>query len=122
LAIRRILAAFAILGLVTAPLAKPAMSMDMQSGMSSHVMVDDGMADHAATAMPEGMPCCPEQTPMPDCGKHCLMVLCAATVVPMLPSQAWLPIPASLSAEVIPARDPPLSGISQPPPPKPPRA
>jgi hypothetical protein len=72
--------------------------------------------------MPDGMPCCPEKAPMPDCGKHCLMALCAATALPTLPAPAW-EFPLMLASSKLAARhDPALSGIPPTPPPKPPRA
>ena len=51
-----------MLGLILVPLARPAMAVPMDMPASDHVMVDQDMADHETTAMPEGMPCCPDQS------------------------------------------------------------
>jgi hypothetical protein len=120
----RCLAALAILSLILAPLARPAMVMpvQMQTGMAHHTMSVDGMADHATMAMPESMPCCPDEAPMSDCGKHCLMIMCAGTVVPMLPTKAGLPLLQSHSEKIGAMGAITLCGLSQRPPPKPPRA
>ena len=120
----RCFAALAILSLILAPLARPAaaMPMHMQTSMGDHAMSGDGMVDHAAMSMPEGMPCCPDEAPTSDCGKHCLMVMCAATAVPMLPAAAGLSLPQSHLEKVMAVGDITLSGLSQRPPPKPPRA
>ena len=125
LVICRIFAALAILGLVLSPLVWTAAAMPtdvQQTGMSEHARMVGGAMDHSATPVRDGMPCCPDQAPMSDCGKSCLMNLCAASMFPTLPNRAWLAVPAMISAEVVFARHRALSGFSQPPPPKPPRA
>jgi hypothetical protein len=113
----------AVLGLVLAPLARPAMAMpaDQSAGRDHHAMMP-GMADHAEMAMPESMPCCPDEAPMSDCGKHCLMAMCAASLSPTLPDAGWLPVPQVSAAELIAAGDLALSGRSPTPPPRPPKA
>jgi hypothetical protein len=121
--IRRFLMTLAVLGLVLAPLAQPAMAMsaDQSAGMDHHAMMA-GMADHAEMAMLESMPCCPDEAPMPDCGKHCLMLMCAASLSPILPSAAWLAMPLAAATELIAGGDSTLSGRSPTPPPRPPKA
>ena len=120
--IRRILMNLAVLGLVLAPLARPAVAMPggQPTGMDHHAMMA-GMADHEM-AMPESMPCCPDEAPMSDCGKHCLMAMCAASLSPTLPDAGWLPVPQVSAAELIAAGDLALSGRSPTPPPRPPKA
>jgi hypothetical protein len=120
--IRRILLSLAVLGLVLGPMARPAMAMpaDQSTGMDHHAMMA-GMADHEM-AMPESMPCCPDEAPMSDCGKHCLMAMCAASLAPTLPDAGWLPIPQATTTELIAGGDSPLSGRSPTPPPRPPKA
>ena len=64
-AIRYLLAALAIVGLILAPIASPAAAMPA------------AMSDDASMAMPADMPCCPDQAPMPGCGKDCpFMAVC----------------------------------------------
>src|SRR5438270_612246 len=73
LTIRRVLAALALLGMILAPLARPAMAMD--SAAAGH----SDMAAHAAVDRAD-MPCCPDQTPMPGCGKDCLFMAGCSTL------------------------------------------
>ena len=117
--IRRALIGFAVLGLILAPLAKPAMAMPSGSaGMDHHAM----MAGQDEMAMPDSMPCCPDAAPMSDCGKHCLRLMCAASLSPTLPGAAWLPAPQSATTELIAGGEAALSGRSPTPPPRPPKA
>ena len=120
--IRRILMSLAVLGLVLAPMARPAMTMPAEQsiGMGHHAMMA-GMADQETT-MPESMPCCPDEAPMPDCGKHCAMMMCAASLSPTLPSAAWVPAPQPAATELIADGGSPLSGRIPAPPPRPPKA
>ena len=119
--IRRVLVTFAVLGLVLAPLARPALAVPagQSTGMDQAMMA--GMADHEM-AMPEGMPCCPDEAPMSDCGKHCAMMMCAASLSPTLPDAAWLPVPQAATTELIADGGSPLSGRVPAPPPRPPKA
>jgi hypothetical protein len=120
--IRRILLSLAVLGLVLGPMARPAMAMpaDQSTGMDHHAMMAS-MADHEM-AMPESMPCCPDEAPASDCGKHCLMMMCAASLSPTLPDAAWLPMPQAATTVLIAGGDSTLSGRSPTPPPRPPKA
>jgi hypothetical protein len=121
LTICRLLAALALLGLVLAPLTRSAMADAGSSApQSHHEMTADMSAD--AAAMPEGMPCCPDSPPMPDCGKHCLMAMCAASVMSTLPASTSQFLPNVVSHKLAVHQDPALSGVPITPPPKPPRA
>src|SRR5882724_12604376 len=74
--IRRLLAALAVVGLGVAPVAQPAAAMtaDMQISASHHAM----MSDQPDMAMPDGMPCCPDDQKT-DCAKNCpFMAACMA--------------------------------------------
>ena len=117
--VRHILMTLAVLGLALAPLGQPAVAMPGgQSGMDHHAMMA-GTADQEM-AMPESMPCCPDEAPASDCGKHCLMIMCAASLSPTLPGAAWLPVPLAAATNLIADGDSPLSGRSPTPPPRPP--
>jgi hypothetical protein len=120
-ALRRLLSGLAVLGLVLAPLAPPAMAMGVNAGavMSDH----EAMAQDAAMAMPGGMPCCPEKAPVPDCGKDCpLMALCMANFVPTLPTAAnGQFVVFKLASVVMPRNDPAVGSLSQAPPHRPPK-
>jgi hypothetical protein len=122
LTICRLLAVFALLGLVLAPLARPAMAGTGMPDASAHHEMMNGMSMDDASAMPEDMPCCPEKAPMPDCGQHCLMAMCAATVLPTLPGSAWEFLPTLACGKLAARHDPALSGVPPTPPPRPPRA
>jgi hypothetical protein len=75
--IRYLLSGLALLGLVGAPLARPAMAMNMPAAMHAAMSDDAAMPADAAMAMPADMPCCPDKAPVPDCAKDCpLMALC----------------------------------------------
>ena len=67
--IGRFLSVFAIILLAVVPIVRPTMALPN----GNMAIIDD-----AAMSMPEGMACCPKQTPIPDCGKDCpLMAICA---------------------------------------------
>lgn len=77
---RKLLAILAILGLVAGPLTAP---------VSGHMTA----AVSVMFAMPDDMPCCPDEAPaVPDCRKTCpLMAICMAkcfSVASALPSLA----------------------------------
>jgi hypothetical protein len=120
-ALRRLLSGLAVLGLILAPLAPPAMAMGVNSPavMSDH----ETMAGDAAMAMPAGMPCCPEKAPMPDCAKDCpLMALCMTNFVPALPTAGTGQfVVFKLASVVIPRNDPDVGSLTQAPPHRPPK-
>ena len=119
-AIHRFLTALAVLGMILAPIAKPAMAMpsDQSAGMDHHA----GMTADAEPAMPDNMPCCPDEAQMPDCGKLCAMMMCAASVSPTLPDSSWLPAQLAAATALSSGGDATLSGRSPAPPPRPPKA
>ena len=116
-AIGRLLSILAIVGLVVAPIARPAMAMTavIQSHSADHVV-----ANHGDMAMPEDMPCCPKKAPVPDCSKDCLAI-CASQLLYNHLSAAALVIPLTLADLLLPANEPGLTGLKQRPPPKPPK-
>ena len=121
LAISRLLAALTIVGLVLAPLARSAMGGTMKA--DPHV----GITAHAVTSvdmgMPADMPCCPDQAPVPDCGKDCpLMAMCLAAMALNLPASIGLAIPDMAAGLILPGNDQDLSSLGHGPPPRPPKA
>jgi hypothetical protein len=99
-----------------APLGKPAAATalaQMQAQAESH-RGDSGIA------MAE-MPCCPDEIPVPDCVKHCLMLFCAAPTVPMLLVEARLFAPIPSAVQVSPTDERFLVGFALDPPIKPPQ-
>jgi len=125
LIIGRLLAAFALLSLVLAPLASSAVaSAEMaqaQAQAQAHAQVD--MNGGASAAMPDEMPCCPDEMPAPasDCGKHCLMVMCAAMAMPTIPGSTWRFLPTAASHKLTAGEVAAIAGVPIEPPPKPPR-
>jgi hypothetical protein len=111
----RLLAVFAIVGLVIAPLTARANA----GGMASMAMAS--MSDDAAD-MADDMPCCPDKSAPADCDQCPLMALCAATTL-----QAPLPTgiaeiqPVTLRM-LLPGSDPEVDSVAYSPPPKPPRS
>jgi len=119
-AIRRMLPALAVVGLVLAPVARPAMAMptDMNPAMSGHAEA----ADQVAMAMPDGMPCCPHEQQKSDCGKDCpLMAMCVAPLHSTLPDYSFS-MPVVQGYVVALCDDRTLDSLSQAPPPRPPKA
>jgi hypothetical protein len=115
-AIRSLLAILAIVGLVLGPIAKPVMAMPTPM----HMGVDQAMVNEAA--MPEDMPCCPTKAPIPDCGKDCLfMAMCATQFLANAVQGVWLVIPLGLASVFFPGNDTDVAGLSQGPPPRPPK-
>jgi hypothetical protein len=80
------------------------------------------MADHAAMTMPDDMPCCPKKAPIPECGKDCLcMAMCATQ---LLCNGVWgmsLVLPLGLASVFFPGNDMDVAGLSEAPPPRPPK-
>jgi len=77
-AIRTLMFAFALLGLLLGPMAISMGGMAMAQQDMSAMAAMDGMTE--PSSMTEAMPCCPEkQVKIPDCSKDCpLNVLCQA--------------------------------------------
>jgi len=119
-AIRSLLAIPAIVGLVLGPIARPAMAIPppMHTGVAS----GQAMVDEAAMAMPEDMPCCPKKSPIPDCGRDCLfMAMCAMQFLCNAVQAAGLVIPLGMASVFSPGNDTDVAGLSQGPPPRPPK-
>jgi hypothetical protein len=112
--IRAVFALLAVVGLILAPLAKPAMAMASEM----HSAADR----QGAMTMPADMPCCPEQAPAQDCAKDCpFMAMCAAQAFSN-PQQDEGPVMALVLATVIlPSNDADLISLAQGPPPRPPK-
>jgi hypothetical protein len=109
----------AVLGLIIAPLARPAAAM---AGDMASVSVDVSAAADSGMAMPEDMPCCPDKAPVSDCSKTCpLMALCMSGAVPM-PASFEGPPPGLRQGQLVPLRqEPHLSGLGSGPPTRPPK-
>lgn len=77
-AIRTLMFAFALLGLLLGPMAVSMGGMAMAQQDMSAMPAMDGMTE--PSSMTEAMPCCPEkQVKIPECSKDCpLNVLCQA--------------------------------------------
>jgi hypothetical protein len=122
--IRHLLSGLAMLGLVLGPLARPAMATDFISAMSGPQLPDAAHAAMASAdiAMPDSMPCCPDQVPTLDCGMTCpLIAICSSQF--FQDTSAWLEplVRASLRSVVVPGNDPKLTGHLYGPPAKPPK-
>lgn len=142
LAIRRLLAAVMVAGLVLAPLARPAMAGAPMAthGMSMQAPADDSMADHAMSghdavaAMDEmsaagfdevaEMPCCPSDTPKApaDCGKCLAMAGCSASFLTGMPGAVAVPLPILSNGTTLASADFARDGLGHPPPEYPPRS
>ncbi|MBX9844327.1 MAG: hypothetical protein K2Z80_21215 [Xanthobacteraceae bacterium] len=120
--IGRLLAALALLGLVLAPLSGPAMAVVGAAKAAGLHATADGQSAQSGAAMPDAMPCCPDETPMPDCSKHCQMAICAASVLLSVPAPSWISSPPAASHKLAGRQDRTLSGVSLAPLPKPPKA
>src|SRR3954470_1018937 len=95
-------------------MARPAMAMAIE--------MPAVMDHHADMAMPSDMPCCPDQAPMSDCAKDCIfMAMCAAQFACNLMQGAGLVIPLALAGVLVPGDDGVMAGLSQGPPPRPPK-
>ena len=106
--IRHLFPIFAVVGLILTPIARPAMALAQDM--------------HAAMVMPADMPCCPDQVPMPDCAKDCpFMAMCAAQFVCSVPHGAGLVVALAFASIVVPGNDTDVAGLSQGPPPRPPK-
>src|ERR1700751_1615525 len=97
-AITRILVVSAILGVISAPLARPAMAVPqtMPGAMSEQMAAD------SEVAVTDDMPCCPGKPSLPDCGKDCpFMALCGAIVLHGV-SPSSLIVPLTRVAIILP--------------------
>jgi hypothetical protein len=111
-------AVFALASLVLAPIAQPAIAtpVDMHEAMG-----EPPAATNMTMAMPDGMPCCPDKRPVPDCGKDCpLMALCGATLLQFV-TPTTLIVPVTLVSIVFPSDYSALASLARAPPRKPPK-
>jgi hypothetical protein len=123
-AIRHLLAVLAIAGLMIAPVAKPATAM--HAAMQASAAIDESMHDHAGMAMSEDMPCCPKQVPhqapIPDCAKDCVfMAMCATQLLANATQGAGLVVSLGRATVFLPGNEMNVAGLSQSPPPRPPK-
>jgi hypothetical protein len=107
LTIFKSLAALAVLGLLLAPIARPAMAAMMQTA-AEHVAMD--------------MPCCPDQGPAKGCAKDCpLMATCVASSLQAMHPAATLFMPPQAAGILLPTSDVEAVGLSIGPPQRPPK-
>jgi hypothetical protein len=113
LALRCLLPALAIAGLLLAPIVLP---------VAARAAATDP-ATQASMAMKGDMPCCPDEVPGPDCSKDCpLMALCMAKLIQGYPFAAVLRVTFVRLARLLPADDNRLAGVIALPPDRPPKA
>jgi hypothetical protein len=115
--ITRILLVAAVLGLVSAPMARPVMAVSAtMPGMSEQVVAG---TEVSAT---DDMPCCPGKPSLPDCGKDCpFAALCGAIVLHGV-SPSSLIVPLTRVAIILPGDPSALVSLAHAPPRKPPKA
>jgi hypothetical protein len=95
--------------------------MAMPSEMHATAHQEGGMNAQAGMAMPTDMPCCPDKAP--DCAKDCpLMALCMVGTPQAAPHAPALFVPLTIASILIPSNEINLSGLTQDPPPRPPKA
>lgn len=128
----RLVLTFAVLGLVLAPLARPAMAMSIDaSGM------DQAMMQSMSPTMPADMDCCPHDAMQVDagkvqidndvtkapCGKDCpQMSACMASLACFTVQAHSLSFPVTATAITYLHIEQRLAGLSRPPTPRPPTA
>jgi hypothetical protein len=117
-AIGHLSAVLAIVGLMLGSILRPVMAMPV----GGHASAGDASAmSDTMAAMPADMPCCPEKTPLPDCGKDCpFMTLCAGILLHSAPLGSLF-VPLTLASIVVPGGQSDLLGIAQAPPKRPPK-
>jgi hypothetical protein len=117
-AIANIFTVLAIAGLVLAPVARSAMAM----ASPAMAVVDEAMAaDAGSVAMPDNMPCCPGEKPLPDCSKDCPLVLLCVAVPLQIAMPTGLFIRRTLVSVIFPGEATDLTGLSHAPPRRPPK-
>jgi hypothetical protein len=96
--------------------------MAMPAATQAAAASEQPMADDTAMAMPEDMPCCPTKAPTPDCGRDCVfMAMCATQFLCNAVQAAGLVTPLGLATVFFPGNDTNVAGLSQGPPPRPPK-
>jgi hypothetical protein len=119
---RFLIVVLAVAGLVSAPLAMPALAKSAPSVVASTVDMQGVEMQGEMQGMAADMPCCPDQKPSNDCVCP-LLALCMLTVSPAAPSgYGWLaPRQLSHSAFAYPD-DLMIDGLGEHPPEHPPRS
>jgi hypothetical protein len=135
--IGHLLALLAVVGLMLAPLVRPAMARGMadyamptaavmthagmaRAGLTDTGMADTGMADADMADVMDAMPCCPHNTRVPDCGYDCrFMALCSA--MPFGVPLASLTTPLAEAGVVLPGDQSDLVSVTRSPPRRPPK-
>jgi hypothetical protein len=121
-AINRILLVAAVLGLVLAPMARPAISGDIMAVAAAMPGMSEQMVADSEVGATDDMPCCPGKPSLPDCSKDCpFMALCGAIVLHGV-SLNGLIAPLTLVAVILPGDPSALVSLAHAPPRKPPKA
>jgi len=117
-AIAHCLALIALIGLMLAPIAQPAVAMPAAvQGTMGQAMAGDPL-----DVAPGDMPCCPQTPSVPDCDKNCpFMAVCGSTVIHEA-SETSLSVPLTVIAIVLPGDQSALVSLAHAPPRKPPKA
>ena len=114
LVLRHVLPALAVMGLLMAPIARSASATPSEPAAAA--------AEDAMASMPEGMPCCPDETPASDCIKGCpLLATCMSSLMQSLPA-IGLSVPYRLAGVLAADSDSSPQRLGQPPPGRPPKA
>ncbi|MFJ1311898.1 hypothetical protein [Agrobacterium sp. P15N1-A] len=110
-----LLSVFAIMGLLTAPMALPSVAA---------AMMVEPMAQTDMAAMPDDMSCCPDQKQsVPDCQKSCpLATICMAKCFPGIAQREFGMLRLETRSSVNPYSDPYRDPATGYPPDRPPRA
>jgi hypothetical protein len=92
----------------------------LHDGMTRAGLTDMGMADADMTDVMDAMPCCPHNTPVPDCGHDCpFMALCSA--MPFGVPLASLTTPLAQTGAMLPGDQSDLVSVTRAPPRRPPK-
>lgn len=135
LVLRRLILALALLGLVLAPVVRPAMAMTGMPGMTHQTMSDMSMGpSQDMNGMAADMECCPGMAGHADdagktapanndCGKDCpLMAGCVGASLTELPQAPSLNFPVAIREVVTLANDTDVASLTRAPSPRPPNA
>jgi hypothetical protein len=116
LTIFRLLSILAIVGLIAAPVVRPASAATAMM----HAQIADTSTTSNSDGMAEAMPCCPEKAPVSGCHDCPLMAVCHG--VSLLSQSEISLIVFSISARSVPVlNEAVLSGLGQGPPHRPPK-
>ena len=111
----RLLAILAVVGLLIAPVV---------ASSAAAAMIHMPMGDMHSAAMPEDMPCCPDQGPMaPDQQKSCpFAILCMTSTIAIAPTIVASVLLPRKGQGIAPHSDMACDVLAQSPPLRPPRA